>query len=69
MNLPRVLNAVSDCYTALRLAGWSADEASRIVTEASRNVINRIPHRPYPQDTDHDRDCEDEWTRAVARGH
>ncbi len=65
MNLPRVLNAVADTYMALRLAGWNADEASRIVTEASRNVVNRIPHRPYPQETDHaDRDCEDERTTA-----
>ncbi len=49
MNLTRVLNCVADVYTALRLAGWSAEEASRITTEAARNAVNRIPHKPYPQ--------------------
>ncbi len=50
MNLARLLNATTDCYMALRLAGWDADEASKIVTEAARNAVNRLPIRPYPND-------------------
>ncbi len=50
MNLTRLLNAMSDCYTALRLAGWSADEASRIVAEQATKFINSLPIRPYPAD-------------------
>ena len=50
MNLPRLLNTVADCYTALRLAGWSADEASRIVSEEATRAVNRLPIRPYPTD-------------------
>ncbi len=49
VNLPRLLNAMADAYTALRLAGWSAEEASRITTEAARNAVNQIPIRPYPE--------------------
>ncbi len=69
VNLTRLLNATADCYTALRLAGWSAEDAGRIVTEEATKVINAIPTRPYPQEIDHaDRDCQDEWTRPAARG-
>ncbi len=52
MNLPRVLNAVADVYGALRLAGWSAEEAARITTKAARDAVNRIPSKPYPQHPD-----------------
>ncbi len=51
MNLPRVLNCVADIYTALRLAGWPAEDAARITTEAARDAVNRLPIRPYPTDT------------------
>ncbi len=49
MNLTRLLNSAADCYTALRLAGWSAEEAGRIVTEAARDAVNAIPSKPYPK--------------------
>ncbi len=65
MNMPRILNCLADCYTALRLAGFTPDEAQRIVTQQALKAVDSIPHRPYPQDADHaDRDCEDERTTA-----
>ncbi len=48
MNLPRLLNTLADSFFALRLAGFTPDEAQRIVTEAARDAVNRLPHRPYP---------------------
>ncbi len=51
MNLTRVLNCCADVYCALRRAGWSAEEAARITTEAARDAVARIPIRPYPTDT------------------
>ncbi len=65
MNLKRLLNCVADNYAALRLAGFTPAEAERIVNGAFRDVIDRIPHRPYPKDSDHaDRDCTDERTTS-----
>ncbi len=51
VNLPRLLNTIAEVYTSLRLAGWSGDEASRIVTEEVTKAINNLPHRSYPTDT------------------
>ncbi len=56
MNLPRFLNSMADCYTALRLAGFSPDVAQRILIEAARDAVNAIPTRPYPDYKDQPND-------------
>ncbi len=49
----RFLNSIATCYSALRIAGFSPEDAERIVREEAINAVNRIPTRPYPKDTDH----------------
>ncbi len=51
MNLPRLLNTIADVHAALRQAGFSQDDASRIVFEEATRAINRLPHRPYPSES------------------
>ncbi len=63
MNTTRLLNAMSDCYTALRLAGWSADEASKIVAEQATKFVNSLPIRPYPKEPERTMTDGNEGTR------
>ncbi len=65
MNTIRLLNAMADCYTALRLAGWSADEASKIVAEQATKFVNSLPLRPYPAEPTGD-DCNATTQRHVS---
>jgi hypothetical protein len=51
VKLLRLLNTMADCYGALRLPGFAPDVAQEILTEAARNAVNRLPIRPYPDDT------------------
>lgn len=60
MNVPpRALNVLADWNHALRLAGFTPDAVQRILTEAARDAVNRLPTRPYPTYTERERTDSD----------
>ncbi len=66
MHLPRLLNSIADVYTALRMAGWSASEASKIVTEEATKAVNRLPQpqpRSYPLTPREEQEIDNEYHR------
>ncbi len=67
MNLPRVLNTVADTYTALRRAGWDADEAQRIVLRAFHESLDTLypkqSPKPYHLTPREEQELHDEYNR------
>lgn len=58
----RALNVLADWNHALRLAGFTPDQAQRILTEAARIAVNHLPIRPYPTCTERTDSDGDEST-------
>ncbi len=50
MNLPRLLNSIADCRTAIRLFGLTPDEADRVVIEEFKRSLDTLypPKQPQP---------------------
>ncbi len=67
MNLPRLLNAMADCFHALRLAGFSPDDAERIVKSEFHEVLDTLyPQqqlKPYPLTPRQEQEIQDEYHR------